>query len=389
MFGQLSGRESLRDLVTVLDAHRSKCYHLGLGDRPVSRNAISLANQTRDFRIFEEFAFFMMEEAGRECTTEVFSLGGSVYAFDSTTISLCLSIFPWARFRRRKGGVKAHVLYDLETHVPSFYHITTASVQDSKAMSAIPYESGSYYVFDRGCNAFAELHRINRLESFCIVRAKQDLKFKNVRWKRRLPKDILGDAEIEFMEDTSFKKYPESLRLVRFHEQEQDRDFAFLANAFKLPALKVANLYRNRWQVELFFKWLKQHLRIKRFWGTSENAVRIQVGVAVAAFCLVAIVRKKLEIKRSAYEMLQILSVSLTDKTPLRELFERSEVTPVVQGTPFLPGFFDEKRLPPQFNGTLVLSRRTLERHLRQLKKEGRIEFRGAPKTGGYFGTET
>lgn len=341
MFGQLSGRESLRDLVTVLEAHRSKCYHLGLGDRPVSRNAISLANQTRDFRIFEEFAFSMMKEAGRECTTEVFSLGGSVYAFDSTTIPLCLSIFPWARFRRRKGGVKAHVLYDLETHVPSFYHITTASVHDAKAMSVIPYESGSYYVFDRGYNAFAELHRINRLESFFIVRAKQNLKSRNIKWKRRLPKDILGDAEIEFTEVASLKKYPEKLRLVRFHDQEQDRDFVFLTNDFKLPALKVANLYRNRWQVELFFKWLKEHLRIKRFWGTSENAVRIQVGVAVAAFCLVAIVRKKLEIKRSAYEMLQILSVSLTDRTPLRELFERSELTPVVQGTPFLPGFFD------------------------------------------------
>ncbi len=342
MFGQLSGRESLRDLVTVLEAHQSKCYHLGLGDRPASRNAVSLANQTRDCRIFEEFASFMMEEAGRECAADVFGLGGNVYAFDSTTISLCLSVFPWARFRRRKGGVKAHVLYDLETHVPSFYHITTASVHDSKAMPAIPYESGSYYVFDRGYNAFAELHRINRLESFFIVRAKQNLKSRCVRWRRRLPEDVLGDAEIVFTEDASFKKYPEKLRLVRFHDKEQDRDFAFLTNAFGLPALKVADLYRSRWQVELFFKWLKQHLRIKKFWGTTENAVRIQVGVAVAAFCLVAIVRKKLGVKRPACEMLQILSVSLTDKTPMRELFERSELpTTETQGTPFLPGFFD------------------------------------------------
>lgn len=342
MFGQLSGRESLRDLVTVLEAHQSKCYHLGLGDRPASRNAVSLANQTRDCRIFEEFASFMMEEAGRECAADVFGLGGNVYAFDSTTISLCLSVFPWARFRRRRGGVKAHVLYDLETHVPSFYHITTASVHDSKAMPAIPYESGSYYVFDRGYNAFAELHRINRLESFFIVRAKQNLKSRCVRWRRRLPEDVLGDAEIVFTEDASFKKYPEKLRLVRFHDKEQDRDFAFLTNAFGLPALKVADLYRSRWQVELFFKWLKQHLRIKKFWGTTENAVRIQVGVAVAAFCLVAIVRKKLGVKRPACEMLQILSVSLTDKTPMRELFERSELpTTETQGTPFLPGFFD------------------------------------------------
>ena len=342
MFGQLSGRESLRDLVTVLDAHQSKCYHLGLGARPASRNAVSLANQTRDCRIFEEFASFMMEEAGRECAVDVFGLDGNVYAFDSTTISLCLSVFPWARFRRRKGGVKAHVLYDLETHVPSFYHITTASVHDSKAMPAIPYESGSYYVFDRGYNAFAELHRINRLESFFIVRAKQNLKSRCVRWRRRLPEDILGDAEIMFTEEPSFRKYPEKLRLVRFHDREQDRDFSFLTNAFGLPALKVADLYRSRWQVELFFKWLKQHLRIKKFWGTTENAVRIQVGVAVAAFCLVAIVRKRLGVGRPAYEMLQILSVSLTDKTPMRELFERGELPPTeVPDTPFLPGLFD------------------------------------------------
>jgi hypothetical protein len=342
MFGQLSGRESLSDLVTVLNAHQPKCYHLGLGDRPASRNAVSLANQTRDYRIFEEFAFSMIEEAGRECAADVFGLGGNVYASDSTTIPLCLSVFQWARFRRHKGGVKAHVLYDLETHVPSFYHITTASVHDSKAMPAIPYESGSYYVFDRGYNAFAELYRINRLESFFIVRAKQNLRSRCVRWKRRLPEDVLGDAEIVFTEDASFRKYPEKLRMVRFRDREQDRDFTFLTNAFGLPALRVAELYRSRWQVELFFKWLKQHLRIRKFWGTSENAVRIQVGVAVAAFCLVAIVRKRLGVKRSAYEMLQILSVSLTDKTPMRELFERSELPPTeAQGTPFLPGFFD------------------------------------------------
>jgi transposase len=209
-------------------------------------------------------------------------------------------------------------------------------------MPAIPYESGSYYVFDRGYNAFAELYRINRLESFFIVRAKQNLRSRCVRWKRRLPEDVLGDAEIVFTEDASFRKYPEKLRLVRFRDREQDRDFTFLTNAFGLPALRVAELYRSRWQVELFFKWLKQHLRIRKFWGTSENAVRIQVGVAVAAFCLVAIVRKRLGVKRSAYEMLQILSVSLTDKTPMRELFERSELPPTeAQGTPFLPGFFD------------------------------------------------
>ena len=342
MFGQLSGRESLRDLTTVLDAHKSKCYHLGLGSSPASRNTLSVANQNRDYRVFEDYAFFMMDEARRKCATDIFMLGGKVYAFDSTTIPLCLSVFHWAKFRSRKGGVKAHVLYDLETHVPSFYHITTASVHDSKAMSAIPYESGSYYVFDRGYNAFAELFRINRLESFFVVRAKQNLKFKCVKWKRRMPENVLGDAEIEFAEEASFKKYPGKLRLVRFHDNEQNRDFAFLTNDFSLPSLKVADLYRNRWQVELFFKWLKQHLKIKKFWGVTENAVRIQMSVAIITYCLVAVVRNELKLERSTYELLQILSISLTDKTPMRELFEKQEIeAPDVPVTPFLPGLFD------------------------------------------------
>ena len=251
-------------------------------------------------------------------------------------------MFRWAKFRRRKGGIKAHTLYDLETHVPSFYHITTASVHDSKAMAVIPYELGSYYVFDRGCNAFTELFRINRLESFFVVRAKQNLKFRCLKWKRRLPRNILGDAEIEFSEDASFKMYPEKLRLIRFHDSEQDRDFAFLTNDLSLPALKVANLYKNRWQVELFFKWLKQHLKIKKFWGTSENAMRIQMGVAIITYCLVAIMRNELKLKRSTYELLQILVISLTDNTPMRELFEKREiVAPEAQTTPFIPGLLD------------------------------------------------
>ena len=342
MFGQLSGRESLRDLTTVLDAHKSKCYHLGLGSSPASRNTLSVANQNRDYHVFEEYAFFMMDEARRKCATDIFMLGGKVYAFDSTTIPLCLSVFHWAKFRSRKGGVKAHVLYDLETHVPSFYHITTASVHDSTAMSAIPYESGSYYVFDRGYNAFAELFRINRLESFFVVRAKQNLKFKCVKWKRRVPENVLGVAEIEFAEEASFKKYPEKIRLVRFHDNDQNREFAFLTNDFSLPSLKVAALYRNRWQVELFFKWLKQHLKIKKFWGVTENAVRIQMSVAIITYCLVAVVRKKLKLERLTYELLQILSVSLTDKTPILELFEKQEIeAPDVPVTPFLPGLFD------------------------------------------------
>ncbi len=340
MFGQLCGRESLRDLIVTLEAHKSKCYHLGLGHDAVAKSTLADANQGRDYRIFEEFAFQMMSEARRRRAEEIFRLGGNVYAFDSTTIPLCLSLFGWARFRRRKGGVKMHVLYDVETSVPAFYHITDAAVNDAKAMPEIPCEAGAYYIFDRGYNAFAELARINRLESFFVVRARQNLQFKCLKWKRRLPENIQTDAEIRLTGAVSRGKYPGKLRLVRFHDEEQDRDFAFITNAMRIKALEVANLYRNRWQVELFFKWLKQHLKIKKFWGSSENAVRIQIGAAITAYCLVAIVQQELGTRRTTYELLQILSVSLMDRMPLMELFEKAEVTgQIPMQTPLLPGF--------------------------------------------------
>lgn len=340
MFGQLSGRESLRDLIVTLEAHRGKCYHLGLGKKLLTKATFADANGKRDYRIFEDYAFFMMGEARKECSQEIFMLGGNVYAFDSTTIPLCLAIFSWAKFRRRKGGVKIHALYDLEASIPSFYHITTASVNDAKAMAEIPYEIGAFYVFDRGYNSLAELDRINRLEAFFVVRAKQNLQFKFLKWKRRLQKNVLSDGEIQLTEAASQKKYAGQLRLVRFHDEEQDRNFSFITNATSITSLQVANLYRNRWQVELFFKWLKQHLKIKKFWGTTENAVRIQIGAAITAYCLVAIVQKKLQTKRTTYELLQILSASLMDKTPLKDLFEKTEsVEPTIFEHPFLPGF--------------------------------------------------
>lgn len=342
MFGQLSNRESLRDVVVALEAHQSKRYHLGMGREPIAKTTFAKANQNRDYRIFEEFAFFMMEEARSKRAVDIFKLKGHVYAFDSTTIPLCLSVFLWAKFRKKKGGVKVHFLYDLETQVPAYYHITTASVYDSMAMSGIPFESGSYYVFDRGYNAFAKLYHIHKVESFFVVRAKKNLQFKCLKWKRRLPKNVLTDAEIIFTEDSSFEKYPESLRLVRFHDDEQNRDFVFLTNAKHLSSLEVANLYKNRWQIELFHKWIKQHLKIKRFWGTTENAVRIQISAAIIAYCLVAIIQQSMKIDRSTYEVLQILSISLTDKTPLQDLFEKTKINNVKdQIDSLIPGLFD------------------------------------------------
>ena len=342
MFGQLCNRESLRDVIVALEAHRSKCFHLGLGRKPIAKTTLATANQNRDYRIFEEFAFYMMAQAREKRATDIFKLGGKVYAFDSTTIPLCLSVFWWAKFRKKKGGVKAHVLYDLEAQVPAFYHITTASVYDSKAMPEIPYETGAYYVFDRGYNNFGELYRIQRMESFFVVRAKSNLQYRCVRWKRRMPKNILTDAEIELTVYKSRKDYPENLRLVRYYDEEQDREFMFLTNAMDLTAQQIADLYKNRWQIELFFKWLKQHLKIKKFWGTTENAVRIQISAAITTYCLVAVVQHDMQLKRSTYEVLQILSMSLTDKTPLRELFDKTYSNDVKEQLgPLIPGLFD------------------------------------------------
>lgn len=324
MFGQLCNRASLRDLITILEAHSSKCYHLGLG-KNISKTNLAYANQNRDYRIFEEFAYYMIAEAREKRKTKIFDIGGNVYAFDSTTIDLCLAVFWWAKFRKRKGGIKVHTLYDIETPIPTFFHITTASVNDVKAMDVIPYEQGSYYVFDRGYNDFKRLYKINTIEAYFVVRAKKNLQFKPIKWKRRLPKNVLSDATVELTGFYPGKYYPDNLRLVRFWDEEQSREFTFLTNNFSLTSLQVANLYKNRWQIELFFKWLKQHLKIKKFWGTSENAVKIQIYCAICAYCLVAILQHDMRLDRSTYKVLQILGVSLPDSTHLRDLFDKTK----------------------------------------------------------------
>ena len=324
MFGQLSNRESLRDLIIALDAHHSKCYHLGIG-RNVSRSSLARANQDRDYHIFEEYAYYLINEARQKRATEIFKLGGNIYAFDSTTIDLCLAVFWWAKFRRKKGGIKVHTLYDVETQIPAFIHITEAAVHDSKAMKEIPYESGSYYIFDRAYNNFKMLYKVHQIDAFFVVRAKKNLQYKSIKWKRRLPKDVLSDVTIELIGFYPKQYYPEQFRLVRYWDEEQKREFVFLTNAMHISALQVAELYKNRWQVELFFKWLKQHLKIKKFWGTTENAVRVQIYSAICTYCLVAIVQHDMQLDRSTYEVLQILSISLTDKTLLRDLFDKTK----------------------------------------------------------------
>ena len=333
MFGQLCNRESLRDLTNAVAAHQKKCYHLGFG-KHVSKTNLAYANSNRDYRIFEEYAYYLIAEARKKRATDIFQLGGNVYAFDSTTIDLCLSVFWWAKFRKHKGGIKVHTLYDVETQVPAFFHITEAAVHDSKVMSVIPYETGSYYVFDRGYNDFKQLYRIEEIGSYFVIRAKKNLQYRVLKWKRRMPENVLSDAEIELTGYYPSKHYPKRLRLVRYHDPEQNRDFMFLTNAMSLTSLQIANLYKNRWQVELFLKWLKQHLKIKKFWGASENAVRIQIYCAICAYCLVAIAQHDLKLEISTYETLQILGISLTDTTPLQELLSKTNLQNVKDQDP-------------------------------------------------------
>ena len=320
MFGQLSNRESLRDLVLATHAHANKAFHLGFG-KHASKSTLADANANRDYRIFEEFAYRVMAEA-RQCrATEIFKLGGKVYAFDSSTIDLCLSVFSWALFRKKKGGIKLHTLYDIETQIPTFFHITPARIHDTRAMDAIPYEENSFYIFDRAYNDFGRLFTIDGVGAYFVVRGKKNNDFKPMRWKRRLPAGVMSDA-VGYMDgQLTMSKYPEKIRRILYLDPESGRTFIFFTNALDISPLKVAELYHNRWQIELFFKWLKQHLKVKKFWGVSENAVRIQIYTAVTAYCMMAIVQKKMDVQRSIYEMLQLVSVSLTDTVELKTLF--------------------------------------------------------------------
>lgn len=320
VFGQLTNRDSLRDLLVAIDAHSSKSYHLGFGKK-VTLSNLAKANLNRNSKIFEEFAYCLIAIARKNRANDDFQIKGQVYAFDSTTIDLCLSVFWWAKFRKHKGGIKLHTLFDVNTQIPAFVHITSASVHDINALDALIYEPGSYYVLDRGYVDYTRLNKITQHSATFIVRAKSNLKF-NRMYSRKSDKStgIKSDQIGKLSGFYVSKQYPEKLRRVKFFDQETNRNFVFITNNFDITAEEIAFLYKNRWQIELFFKWIKQHLKIKTFWGTTENAVRIQVYSAIIAYCLVAIVREQLKIERSTYEILQVLGISLLDKTPVKEL---------------------------------------------------------------------
>lgn len=321
VFGQLTNRDSLRDLILIIDAHSQKSYHLGLG-KSVTRSNLSKANERRNSKIFEEFAYYLIDIARKKHANEDFVIKGKIYAFDSSTIDLCLSVFWWAKFRTTKAGIKLHTLYDVTTQIPAFVHITAATVNDVNAMDIIPYEAGAYYVFDRGYVDYGRLYAITQMKAYFVVRAKSNLKFRRM-YSNKVDKaaGVLCDQTGKLTGFYPSKDYPEKLRRIKFHDQEHQRTFVFLTNNTELTANEIALLYKNRWQVELFFKWIKQHLKIKSFWGTSENAVKIQVYAAIISYCLVSIVGHDLKIDRSTYEILQVLGISLLDKTPVKELF--------------------------------------------------------------------
>jgi transposase len=321
VFGQLTNRDSLRDLVVAINAHITKSYHLGFG-KGVTLSNLAKANQNRNSKIFEEFAYHLIAIARKERSTEDFQIKGQVYAFDSSTIDLCLSIFWWAKFRKSKGGIKLNTLFDINTQIPAFIHISPASVHDVNAMDYLIYETGAYYIFDIGYVDFTRLYKINQHSAFFVVRAKSNLKF-NRMYSRKYDKSS-GVKSDQIGKLTGFyvsKEYPIKLRKVKFYDLESGRTFIFLTNNMELAAEQIAFLYKQRWQVELFFKWIKQHLKIKAFWGTTENAVRIQIYSAIIAYCIVAIIGTKLKIERSTYEILQVLGISLLDKSPVKELF--------------------------------------------------------------------
>jgi transposase len=342
VFGQLTARDSMRDLMLSIEAHQPKYYHLGFGSTVTRRN-LGKANEKRSYKIFEEFAYVLIDQARKSCYSNDFEVkvDGNVYALDSTTIDLCLSVFWWAEFRKNKGGIKLHTLYDVKRSIPSFLYISKASVHDVNVLDMIPYEAGSFYVVDKAYIDFKRLNRIDSQGSFFVTRAKDNIRF-NRMYSNPVDKttgvlvDQLGKLEGYY----SSKYYPGKLRRIKYFDQDHQKELIFLTNNTALEAREIALLYKKRWEVEIFFKWMKQHLKIKSFWGTTINAVKIQIYCAIIAYCMVAIIGNTLKVDRPIYEILQILSISLLDKSSVREILTKC----------------DYKDVKEQLNNQLIIS---------------------------------
>ena len=329
-FAQLTHRESLRGIEVCLRAHREKLYHMGIRGG-MARNTLANANRKRDWRIHADFAQALIRIARPLYAEEDLGLelDNTVYAFDSSTVDRCLSVFPWALFRSTKSGVKLHTLLDLRGNIPAFIHVSEAKLHDVNVLDLLVPEPGAFYIMDRGYVDFERLFLLHRLGAFFVVRAKSIIKFRR-RYSAAADRStgVCCDQTIVLTGVKSRKRYPQPLRRVGYRDAQSDRRFDFLTNHFAIPATTVAELYRHRWQVELFFKWIKQHLRIKSFFGTSENAVKTQLWNAVAVYVLVAIVKKRLNVSTDLYTILQILSLTLFEKIPLIHLLAKTEYNP-------------------------------------------------------------
>ena len=326
-FAQLTYRESLRDIEACLRGAKPKLYHMGIRSK-VSRNTIAHANETRNWKIYADFAQVLIKIARELYAEEDFGpeLRQTVYAFESTTLDLCLSVFPWAEFRKGKAGIKLHTLLDLQGNIPVIIRITPAKIHDVNILDDLLFEAGAIYIFDRGYVDFARLYRIHRSRAFFLTRAKSNFVFKRL-YSQPVDKatGVRADQIIMVTGFYTLKDYPEKLRRIRYFDSTTKKRLVFLTNNFELPAITIAQLYKCRWQVELFFKWIKQHLRIKAFYGTTENAVKTQIWIAISIYVLVAIVKKRLKLDRSLYSILQILSVSLFEKTPILQVLSATD----------------------------------------------------------------
>ena len=328
-FGQLTHRESLTDTVICLKANSAKLYHLGIG-QIVALSTVTRANEHRCFSIYQDLALLLIKQAKElykdDNLLEV-QFNNNVFAIDATTIDLCLSTFHWATFRTTKGGIKLHTQIDLKTAIPEFILFSNASLHDVNVLDVINFESNSFYVMDRGYVDYKRLYKIHTANAFFVTRAKDNMNFRRV-YSHPIDKSsgVIYDQTILLNGYYSSKDYPEKMRIVKFKDLQTGKVFMFLTNNFKITSSDVAQLYKHRWGIEMFFKWIKQHLKIKTFWGNSENAVKTQVWIAIAVYVLVAIAKKKFMLKQSLYEILQVLSISIFDKMPINQLFQQTQL---------------------------------------------------------------
>ena len=328
-FGQLTHRESLSDTMMCLKANAHKLYHLGIGGL-IANSTLTRANENRSYLIYEQLAMLLIKEAKQlylgDNDLEV-QLKNNVFAIDATTIDLCLSTFYWATFRTAKGGIKLHTQLDLKTSIPEFILFSAASVHDVNVLDVIAFEANSFYIMDRGYVDYKRLYRINQCDAFFVTRAKDNMNYRRLYSHAvNKTKGVLYDQTIMLNGYYAAKDYPAKMRRIKFYDEQTGKVLIFLTNNFYLTANEIAKLYKNRWKIELFFKWIKQHLKIKSFWGHSENAVKTQVWIAVSVYVLVAIAKKKFMLQQSLYEILQILSVSIFERMPINQLFQQTQL---------------------------------------------------------------